>query len=683
MGMTLAQAKSAMFAKASSSGLTAPDVAKLKLTPYTSETLHVIKGLPQYLGCFSIPYFDLNGKVTKFLRVRYTEPPSGFAALIDKPMRYAQPAGTTNEVYFPPLAPWKAIAANTEDDLVITEGELKAACATKMKIPTIGLGGVNMFSDYKHGNFVLPSLSQVNWEGRNAFVIFDSDAATNPNVLRAESMLCRELLRLGAYPFIVRLPKLGDGKTGLDDFLVAGDQAVDILRDMMSNAEPYESAKALHKMNECVVYVKSPDIVFEPKDSLHMRTDKFVTSYYANYTHMAVGSTGQARSVSTASEWLKWEHRSEVLNFTYEPGGEYITADKKLNLWRDWPYQPVKGDVSMWHRVMDHLFKDTEPQNRVWFEKWVAYPLQHPGAKLKTAVMMWGGQGVGKSFVAETIMRLYGDHNATKFGNVQLSSSFNSWAEHKQFAVGEEIVIHSQEKRSMAEMLKTLITDTTISIRRLYLNAYTLPNCMNMMLLSNHPTSLKLEEDDRRYFVHHVKSGKMLEDLYVPFDKWSKSEKGLSALFHYFLTLDLTGFDPQAAALQTADRYGMISGSRSELAEWVAQLRLEPDSVLKLGKAEVRHSLFSLEELYQLFKSAHERTMITKNTLGAELAAQKFAHAYPGVIRTCNGSKRLWMIRYDERFKGFTPTQFGEFYDAERGHGSKSTKATIKKGSKY
>lgn len=664
MALTLAEAKKAMLAKAATSGLKLSDVAKLKLAPYTADSLKTIKGLPEYLAAFQIPYFDFNGKQTKFFRVRYLEQPGGFAALVQKPLRYAQVANTVNEIYLPPFVNWKELA-KTDRAVFITEGELKAACAVKHGFNCVGIGGVSMFSNRKRGHTILPQFKEFVWEDREAYIVFDSDAVNNPDILRAESMLCRELTDLGAHPIIVRLPALGEGKTGLDDFLEHKQGGADAFMELVAVGEDYLPSQILHKLNEEVIFVASPNIVFNPLKEIHMRPSDFVKSHYANW-RMIIATANGFSERPAGQEWLNWAHRSEVLNFTYAPGEEQIYAGK-LNLWKPWPYQPVKGDVSLWHKVMDHIFTGTSPEARVWFEKWVAYPMQHPGAKHKTACLWWGGQGVGKSFVAETIMRLYGNHNSTKFGNVQLSSPFNSWAEHKQFAVGEEIVVHSNEKKSIGEMLKTLITDTTISIRRLYLNPYDLPNCMNTMLLTNHAAGLKLEEDDRRFFVHHVKASKMPPDLYKPFHLWAHSAEGLSALFYYFLTLDLKGFDPQAAALHTSDRYDMISGGRSEHGVWVAALKEDPDETLRLGKAPIKYMLFSVEELMTLFKARHERSQITVTTLANELAMQGFKKVYPGVIRTQVGSKRLWMIRPDPRFSRMSPVQLGDWYDAERG----------------
>src|SRR5205085_10589883 len=78
----------------------------------------------------------------------------------------------------------------------------------------------------------IPDLAAVVWAGRTLFVVFDSDAATNPNVRAAERALVAALTVAGAIVRVVRLPGGPDGrKQGLDDFLVAG--SPDDLRDLL------------------------------------------------------------------------------------------------------------------------------------------------------------------------------------------------------------------------------------------------------------------------------------------------------------------------------------------------------------------------------------------------------------------------------------------------------------------
>src|SRR5206468_3537951 len=71
---------------------------------------------------------------------------------------------------------------------------------------------------------LIDDLAPIAWQGRLVPLCFDSDAATNPNVRRAEWDLAETLRRHGAIVRIVRLPAGDPGpdgtpaKVGLDDF---------------------------------------------------------------------------------------------------------------------------------------------------------------------------------------------------------------------------------------------------------------------------------------------------------------------------------------------------------------------------------------------------------------------------------------------------------------------------------
>lgn len=85
--------------------------------------------IPSTIPGFVIPYFDIVGFPTPFYRCR----------LFDFSIKYKQPKGTNNRVYFPPKF---QKTLNGHKYVIITEGEKKAACATKYGFPTVGLGGV-------------------------------------------------------------------------------------------------------------------------------------------------------------------------------------------------------------------------------------------------------------------------------------------------------------------------------------------------------------------------------------------------------------------------------------------------------------------------------------------------------------------------------------------------------------
>ena len=276
--------KRAMVVKLKESGLTVQDAGKLKYKPLLASSVKSL-GFPEAAG-FRIPYFDINGKPTAFYRLRYLESvrKKGFEAqTIDKkPLRYMQPKGTANLTYFTPhFVDWKNVSSDPQVGLIITEGELKAACACKMGIPAIGLGGVWSFRAEKQKTDLLPDLKAIIWKGRNAYIAYDSDSVTNPAVMLAEKMLAEKMLELGAKVTIIRMPASQTQKVGLDDYLVRH-TAKSVAKLLSDHAYEYDLSRALHQANQEVVYIRDPGIVILRAEKLKISPLAFLRHAWAN-----------------------------------------------------------------------------------------------------------------------------------------------------------------------------------------------------------------------------------------------------------------------------------------------------------------------------------------------------------------------------------------------------------------
>ena len=433
-----------MYAKLAGSALEPAQAQAMGLIPTTAAEMDSY-GLPA-AAAFVIPYFDLDGQPTDFYRARYVEDTrKGFDALTGKKaLRYIQPGNSVTEVYLPPLIDWRE-ATTADYPLLITEGELKAACATAHGLPTIGLGGVWSFQSSKHNTPLLPVFNEFELSGREVFIVFDSDAVTNPNVVAAELRLAQRLTEKGAVVKIARLPSLEDTqKVGLDDFIML--RSVEELRTVLDAAFEYDASKVLHALNQRVLYVKDPGFVWDHELSMRMSPGAFKEHAYSNvlYAQRRVSKTGETTvNVPAAPAWLAWEHRAEVRGLVFAPGDERITDAGMLNTWTGWGvHEPREGDVTPWHDLMAHLFGDTEEGRvaRLYFERWCAAPLQKPGLKMAVACAIWGTtHGSGKTLVGHTLMRIYGAKHSAELKDTDLDDDRNEWADSKQFVLADDI----------------------------------------------------------------------------------------------------------------------------------------------------------------------------------------------------------------------------------------------------
>lgn len=634
-----AELKKLLRHKLATSDLTEADGKQMGLQLYTADACSKL-GLPASAAGFRIPYFDLHRRPTKFFRFRYLQDTrKGFDALTGKkPLRYAQPNHSETEAYFPPFVEWKDLAPNVEIPLIFTEGELKAACATKHGYPTIGLGGVWSFQSKKHGQALLPVLSSFDFKDRVVYIVFDSDAATNPDVVGAELRFAARLTEAGAVVYICRLPGHADvQKVGLDDYIVLN--GVEALREqVLDQAFEYAGSEVLHGLNRRVVYVRDPGLIWDHDNYQRLSPGAFKEHAFSNvhYWEKRVTKAGESLvKVPAAKAWLEWEHRSECRGLTYAPGRDRITEEGLLNAWKGWGVSaPCAGDVTPWHTLLKHLF-GSDKDALAWFEQWCAYPLQNPGAKMATAAAIWGPvHGSGKTLVGHTLMRIYGK-NAAELKDSDLEDDRFEWAENKQFVLADDVT--GGVDRKLMRRLMTMVTQKYIRLNPKYVPSYFIPDTINYYYTSNQPDALFMDDQDRRFFVHEVRSGKFLP--YKEYVRWRDSDEGIAALWHYLLDLDIDEFDPQAPAPSTQGKETMIEIGKSDLGAWVYELRTNTDQVL--AKANFSGDLFTAQELHLLYDPANEKKA-SANALAREL---KRAGIHPPAtgskLRLPDGSMRM------------------------------------------
>ena len=212
-----------------------------------------------HLKGYVIPYYSISGQPLPFYRIK----------LHDHTPKYKQPKFSENHLYFPPS--FQSVLARHLDIgrdkhfIILTEGEKKAACATKFGFPCIAFTGVDswrtrtftvpdeskmestILGKTKHIRIKLPSvdadfienLTLANGMSElidllirrklHAIIIYDTDVSEGgrlkPEVQRAAATLGYELRFRGLPVDHIRQAILPNGasgleKLGLDDYLV-------------------------------------------------------------------------------------------------------------------------------------------------------------------------------------------------------------------------------------------------------------------------------------------------------------------------------------------------------------------------------------------------------------------------------------------------------------------------------
>ena len=601
----------------SRSGLSAADFSKLKCEPLNEKQT---ARLTTYASTTSyrIPYFDVNGKQIKYYRLRFTDLPVSRSG--EKPPRYWQPKGTVPCLYLPPFVVWKTIARDAEKTLYITEGEKKAARACRVGVPCIGLGGVWCWRAAKQGVTLIKDFDSFDFKGRKVVIVFDSDVQFKTDVQQALRSLGKELVQLGATPYTIKLPGVSEAeKIGLDDYL----EQNSVEEFLRLPIEPLlgDLGVALWGLNTELAYIEESEGIYRFKTEQMIGRPALLGVSYANRQTTIVTPEGKVEKVSVALEWLKWPHRRTHTRITYAPGQPECTDENEYNIWPGWGVTPQKGDITLWAQLMEYFFRGS-PQHQRWFLQWLAYPLQNPGTKMYTAVVLLSlTEGLGKSLIGITLGQIYGK-NFSAINGSDLHDGYNYWAAGKQFVLGDDVT--GSDRRNDADLLKVMVTRETITINKKYQPHYTVKDRVNYLFTTNQPDAFYMGQSDRRYFILEVSSDPLPDAFYKKYDRWLWSKEGPAALFHFLLNnVDCSEFNPKAHAPMTEAKEAMMEINQSEMDAWAITLAERPESICRVDNKVIKRIFWTTAELLSLYDPlGQKKSNIT--ALGKSLRRAKF-----------------------------------------------------------
>lgn len=293
---------------------------------------------------------------------------------------------------------------------------------------------------------------------------------------------------------------------------------------------------------------------------------------------MKIANMGHAHGSDMVRLWKGSERRRTVdqSGVVFDPT---MKADPEttVNLFDGLAMQPTPCDpadvapmLGLIRFLTSRTSDDADEADQImhWLLCWLAYPLQHPGAKLRTSVIMHGDEGAGKNFLFDTMVAIYGKYGAL-VGQDELEDKFNDWRSCKLFVVGDEVssraeLVHNKNR------LKALITSPTVQINPKNLPRREEANHINIVFLSNELQPLALDNSDRRYLVVYTPRAKE-STYYRDLGRW-RDDGGIAKFLHYLLNYDLGDFEPYAPAPFTEAKRALISINRKSpeqfLVEW-------------------------------------------------------------------------------------------------------------------
>lgn len=316
---------------------------------------------------------------------------------------------------------------------------------------------------------------------------------------------------------------------------------------------------------------------------------------------MKIGNMAHAHGSDLVRMWKTNDKRRTVRlpDVVFDPTER--CGDHCVNLFGGMVMEPQEGDVApildLVRFLVSRTSEDEVERDAImhWLLCWIAYPLQHLGTKLRTAVIMHGDEGAGKNFLFDLVVDIYGQYGVL-VGQDELEDKFNDWRSGKMMVIGDEVssraeLVHNKNR------LKSLITSTSVQINPKNLPRRTESNHINIVFLSNELQPLALDNSDRRYLVVYTPRAKEFE-YYRQLKKW-RDNNGAERFYHYLLRYDCSGFDPFAPAPFTQAKADLIDINRKSperfWSEW------------QQGLLDLPYRTCSVDQAYQAYLKYAQR----------------------------------------------------------------------------
>lgn len=272
-------------------------------------------------------------------------------------------------------------------------------------------------------------------------------------------------------------------------------------------------------------------------------------AFYCNKP-VEVGTDRQGNPINkpVGEWWFKHPQRREYDSLVFAPERDVPGA---YNLWRGFAVVDRPGDCSLYlAHVRDHICSGDE-QAYNYVISWMARAVQLPAQQGHTAIVLRGERGTGKSVFATEFGSLFGNHFIQVSDPKHLVGSFNAHLRDAVVVFGDEAFYAGDKKHE--SVLKTLITESFLTIEAKGVDALMAPNFTHMILASNADWVVPAGEHERRYLVLDVSNAKRQDTAYFGAMREQLDNGGREALLHFLKNYDCANFDvrtvPQTSAL--------------------------------------------------------------------------------------------------------------------------------------
>jgi len=279
-------------------------------------------------------------------------------------------------------------------------------------------------------------------------------------------------------------------------------------------------------------------------------------------THAGVKGKGKPSDRFLA---MKRSEKADVAEFL--PGqGRFVMKGRVrvLNTYIDQRIAPDPDiNVDPW---IDHLtWLVPAERERELLMDWLAWTYQRPGDKITWAPILYSRSfGVGKTTVFNALAKCIGEVMVSEPTQAELEDKFNDWCYGKLLVKIEELM--SGDKYHVAEKLKPVVTNPSLSIRQMHRTGFVVANVANVCASTNHMQALPIEKGDRRWMM--IQCVEAEREVRRPrmraLHRWLE-DVGYGGIAHWLGERDVSDFQPRGEAPATALRDVVAAASMTDM----------------------------------------------------------------------------------------------------------------------
>jgi hypothetical protein len=157
--------------------------------------------------------------------------------------------------------------------------------------------------------------------------------------------------------------------------------------------------------------------------------------------------------------------------------------------------------------VIDKIINHVMGNETSYFLNWLAFIVQYKTAS-GVGWVTQGVQGTGKGLLFNRIMRpILGYGNTIQVRTANFEDNYNGFLENRLLVGVDEVDIpESRREKLISGDMKNYMTEPTITIRKMYSNAYEVPNHANFFFSSNKRNPVSVDTTDRRFNIASYQS---------------------------------------------------------------------------------------------------------------------------------------------------------------------------------